>query len=295
MRERTRDMFKALLRLFGGSSSPPTNTSGDDEPLPPVTISGPLLSGENTEGYSAMSFPYNRPAADWTWRISLQQVKVAGVHYRADAVRRFAREIDAAVSRGNEDFHFEIRLEREPDNPHDHNAIRVIGVTESRPEGVHLGYLPREIAKQLVGVDPIGAAATRYYESGNYTELIISLLERKPTKEERVAAVAHVDVSAIEIKPGAEPAHLVSLALALKRAGRHDDAAALLERVIDGYGVFHEVPLNYVWELVKLYKRRKDLEAELALLERHAANRIAFTKGEEAVLSRLEELRRAEG
>lgn len=39
-----------------------------------------------------------------------------------------------------------IMLEREPDNPHDFNAIKVI-IVEKPFKGLHIGYVPRRLAE----------------------------------------------------------------------------------------------------------------------------------------------------
>jgi single-stranded-DNA-specific exonuclease len=63
--------------------------------------------------------------------------KVAGVTYEG-------RQDIIANLRGNEPC----RLEPEPDNPYDPNAIKVI---IALPDGTkaHVGYLPRDLAKQV--------------------------------------------------------------------------------------------------------------------------------------------------
>lgn len=46
----------------------------------------------------------------------------------------------------------EVRLEAEPDNPHDPHAAKVVVIPEGLfPEAMHVGYLPREAAAELAG------------------------------------------------------------------------------------------------------------------------------------------------
>ena len=66
----------------------------------------------------------------------------------------FARAVRTAEQKG---WHYGVRLEPEPSNPHDPNAIKVIGhALVMPPSGAaaerswHIGYVPREIAEELV-------------------------------------------------------------------------------------------------------------------------------------------------
>jgi hypothetical protein len=73
-------------------------------------------------------------------RIMEADIDVVGVHYRKDSAMAFAR-------RGQHSF----ELEREPGNPHDPNAIRVIGVSKGwffwRKH--FLGYVPMYTAGRI--------------------------------------------------------------------------------------------------------------------------------------------------
>lgn len=63
-------------------------------------------------------------------------VKVVGIGFRPAEAKEFA----SALMPGDE-----LTLEREPDNPHDQNAIKVIG------GGMHIGYIERGQAAWLSG------------------------------------------------------------------------------------------------------------------------------------------------
>jgi len=82
---------------------------------------------------------------------------VAGLsHHKAEA-------LSFAESRNQE-----LALEREPDNPHDSNAIRLIGVSGSKR--YFIGYLPRELSEQIVSTelfDSVRARLARIYIGQN--------------------------------------------------------------------------------------------------------------------------------
>ena len=78
---------------------------------------------------------------------------IVGVHHRkADAIT-FARVARRAEAKG---LQYGVQLEHRPDNPHDANAIAVIGVAEqkgwfSRRIGQwHIGYLDRDVAAEII-------------------------------------------------------------------------------------------------------------------------------------------------
>lgn len=78
-------------------------------------------------------------------------VKVAGTNHegRADLLRRLARD----DGRGT----WKLDPDREPENPHDCNAVAIIA-SRGR-EKMHLGYLPKQVAAivsqyQIIGIVP---------------------------------------------------------------------------------------------------------------------------------------------
>lgn len=66
--------------------------------------------------------------------------EVAGVQHRLPNLRAFAKGRNHAL-----------RLEREPNNRHDPNAIKVIGIYKGLffTHRVHIGYVPAEIAEEI--------------------------------------------------------------------------------------------------------------------------------------------------
>ena len=82
------------------------------------------------------------------FRIYSARLSVAGTQYRHADALRFADGSDQALA-----------LERESDNTHDSNAIRVIGV--ERGTRWFIGYVPRDEAKQVVGSGLAGVVQGR--------------------------------------------------------------------------------------------------------------------------------------
>ncbi|HAL37166.1 MAG TPA: hypothetical protein DCP03_03230 [Polaromonas sp.] len=66
------------------------------------------------------------------------RLSVAGIEHRRDDALRFADDSDQTLA-----------LEREPDNAHDPNAIKVIGI--ERGTRRFIGYVPKGVAEQIVG------------------------------------------------------------------------------------------------------------------------------------------------
>jgi hypothetical protein len=80
------------------------------------------------------------PAIPEGMRIFMADMEVAGVQHRLANARAFAKGRD-----------HELRLEREPNNRHDPNAIKVIGIYRGWffTHSVHIGYVPAEEAKLI--------------------------------------------------------------------------------------------------------------------------------------------------
>jgi len=72
------------------------------------------------------------PPPDENHRWFARKLRVAGVMYRVD-------NLNAVATSGN----IAVELQREPENPHDRNAIRVMA------NGLHVGYLPAEVAAEV--------------------------------------------------------------------------------------------------------------------------------------------------
>ena len=82
-----------------------------------------------------------RPPYPDTMEVFETEVEPAGPYFRDPRVAKFARTKEPSL-----------KLKREPKDPHDPNAIRVIGCGRGflLPKRYFLGYLPRAVAKRIV-------------------------------------------------------------------------------------------------------------------------------------------------
>ena len=105
------------------------------------------------------------------------RLSVAGVEHRRDEAIRFADDADQTLL-----------LEREPDNTHDANAIKVIGVSHSKH--YFLGYVPKEVAEQIVGsglVDVVQPRLGRIWRTdGGYVDVTFQIVGPKNRKVQYV-------------------------------------------------------------------------------------------------------------
>lgn len=76
--------------------------------------------------------------------VAAEYLTTEGIHLHRDVVRLFA---DGELT--------SLEFERESDNPHDSNAIKVIALwtDQSGPQRAHLGYLDRVIARPIASAD----------------------------------------------------------------------------------------------------------------------------------------------
>ena len=116
-----------------------------------------------------------RYAATWgpDWRsITPLAVRLAGEQYCRKAALGFALGNNCSVE-----------IERQPENPHDANAIRVIGLWEhgGRRHREPIGFVPRElaaaIAKERPTDLPLSGAPCRAYVWDDYVDLAVTILE----------------------------------------------------------------------------------------------------------------------
>lgn len=87
------------------------------------------------------------------YQIFAKNLPVAGMAYRKSDAIKFSRANNQELS-----------LEREPNNQHDPNAIKLIGISGSNK--FFIGYLPKELSEQIVDTglfDNLRARLTRIY------------------------------------------------------------------------------------------------------------------------------------
>ena len=117
-------------------------------------------------------------------RIFLADEEVAGVQHRLSNARAFARGRNQ-----------ELRFEREPGNPHDPNAIKIIGIYKGWffAHSVHIGYVPAEVANVIAERGMFSLIRPRLkniWWGGYIRDYIVvrfDILEPKPPREPRAA------------------------------------------------------------------------------------------------------------
>ena len=109
------------------------------------------------------------------YQIYADRLPVAGIQFRKIEALKFAN--------GNNQ---ELKLQRETDNEHDPNAIRLIGVA-----GLHeyfIGYLPKELSEQIVLTGLFDAVKARlariYVSSDDYVDIQYQVIGPKSKKKE---------------------------------------------------------------------------------------------------------------
>jgi hypothetical protein len=134
------------------------------------------------------------PPADPQWRQMTQlHQAIVGEQYRPEEIDAFAAGQDQVL-----------QLVREPDNPNDANALAVWGAWQDRNGKFHaqLGYLPRELAAQIVATRPddmpVQVHPVSLYRRGEYRDLKILILEpsaKSPFWRERGGAPAKLETA----------------------------------------------------------------------------------------------------
>jgi len=130
-----------------------------------------VIPKEDPVGEKAWDFRNSERPSDRTWRWHLNDVGgqkvalgIAGIKHRINEVTDF---LTAAFSAEESSSPYGILLEPEPSNPHDPNAIKVMGWIEKPTNPIQLGYLYREdiaqIAKEFPPGTPLAAALWRVY------------------------------------------------------------------------------------------------------------------------------------
>ncbi|QIG49088.1 hypothetical protein G5V57_15990 [Nordella sp. HKS 07] len=105
---------------------------------------------------------------DGKWSRVTQLQRVVGVQYRKRNAVEFAKLVFAAARKGNP---YGLLAEREPDNPHDRNAVKIIGwgIAKSTflgrkvPVNLHLGYLDADTSGRLAEKFPDIPLAVEFY------------------------------------------------------------------------------------------------------------------------------------
>ena len=134
-------------------------------------------------------FPANRPDGSWSnWRIGSGWFEVAGTEHRYEDVLDFLNEVGKVWGIGKP---FGVALEKEPNNPHHSNAIRVVGLIgdhKNPSQRYHLGFVPRDAADEaarLYGGIPIVAELKQAKIGTSRVFISIAALIPKGTPKEQ--------------------------------------------------------------------------------------------------------------
>lgn len=135
-------------------------------------------SGKSTAGGKSAGRGTNfLPPIPKGFQIFNARLSVAGIEHRRDDALRFADDSDQTLA-----------LEREPDNTHDANAIKVIGVTRGTRR--FIGYVPKEVAEQIVGsgvADVVQPRLERIWRTDNgFVDVIFQIVGPKDKKAQNV-------------------------------------------------------------------------------------------------------------
>jgi len=169
----------AVIYYFANSGinkRPPSKKNSSPPSYPPSTFTHPSNSippviKSHSGDSENQSYPTPIPKDYQIFSGS----EVAGVTFRKDDALRFARGSNQ-----------ELRLEREPNNTHDKNAIKVIGRSSGRD--YFIGYVPKEIAAQIIETELFNRVKPRlmriYEGTENYLEIHFQIIGPKVDKKQ---------------------------------------------------------------------------------------------------------------
>ena len=240
----------------------------------------------------------HRPDGEWVQTSHIE--KVMGVAYRKPEALAFTKAAKRAEKQG---CIYGVRLELEPGNPVDKNAVMVWGVAENKRwfGGIkqaewHIGYLSAALATELhrdllsLG-RPIAAELYSIFEDGEFFDFNIIVLAPKGFG----IAARH----RAAIKNNGAPETLIEKSDRLIFEEKFDEAINLLLDCCDqveahsrstGHGV---APWCYE-SLAKVFQKMKLQDEEITILERYDRQLRSSGVGHEQLTARLEKLR-AEG
>lgn len=220
-------------------------------------------------------YAQDRHKPDGLWVQTTLVEKVLGVQYRkADAIA-FAK----AARKAEDQFCiYGVRLELEPENPVDPNAIMVWGVAESKKwlggmttSEWHIGYLSAELSTELhrdlisIGA-PVAAELYNIFEDGDFLDFNIIVLAPKGFGHASRERVACKRVGSLESR--------VERASRLVGEEKFDEAINFLLDCCDGEEALSAAsgqgvaPWSYE-SLAKVFHRLKLHDEEISILERY--------------------------
>lgn len=177
-----------------------------------------------------------RPEGQWVQNTPL--LEVAGIRHHKSAALAFANAVESAERAKRQ---YGLRLEPEPHNPRDHNAIRVLGHAyvkplfgPSREQTWHVGYVDHqtaaELGEDLISINhPYAAELSFIYRRGSFLALAYHVIVPKGSpatlRTHKRHAAAALD-AANPLTP-AQQQLLKQLQLGLYRNTRLEQAEAL--------------------------------------------------------------------
>ena len=212
---------------------------------------------------SGDKFGRDRHAPTGDWARASEYLEAVGVHHRLSSTRQFASAVREAERRK---LRYGIRLQPEPSNPHDRNAIRLVGHCEvARLFGGpavkewHVGYVDRETAERLNakfisrGASLEGELYGIYVSDDGYIDInYFALSEPDAVREAKLAERSQTVNEALSDALTKKQAEYVSTGLlglyrntrlgeakALKSSGQFEQAVEHYLRVaaLDAFGV----------------------------------------------------------
>ncbi|MDD5299818.1 MAG: HIRAN domain-containing protein [Gallionella sp.] len=142
------------------------------EKLPTIKVS------EGTKTYKAQGAAKATdflPPIPQGYQIYKRMLNVAGIWFYKHDASLFIRDKCQTLE-----------LEREPDNPKDKNAIRVIGITPT--SRYFIGYVPKEISEVLVKLDLLNKVEPRldrtYHGGEDYVDIRFQIIGLKENKKQ---------------------------------------------------------------------------------------------------------------
>jgi hypothetical protein len=198
------------------------------------------------------------------YQIFEDQIPVAGIDRRRAAAKHFIQGREQALE-----------LEREPTNPKDTNAIRVMACHRGwflRRRRM-IGYLPRSIAEQVVEGGFWGKLKPRlamtYLNDAGFVEVVFQLLGPKGEKYGFSTPEA-------EYSPKKATFNYVERVEQLKSEKKHSEAIELLLKLVaqeeaQSATSRQGVAPWYYEQLAIIYRKEKRYDLEVEVLERYAA------------------------
>ena len=218
------------------------------------------------------------------FQIFEDRLDVAGVSFRKADATSFAKSGTKWLE-----------LERDVENEHDKNAIKVVGCSKGffGTKRRFIGYVPKDVSRLILTngfweqVQP--RLLKTYLENGGFVEILFQLLGPKGKKYE---------YSPPKSRTGGHYTDYVEHVKQLNAEKRNEEAITLLLKLVDetekeaksqgeGWGV---APWYYE-QLAILYRKEKQYDNEVELLERYESQPKALATGHDKLANRLKKAR----